>query len=95
MLLICNEALPTEDGGYDWPAGVYLNSPEHGFEQTLMGMETHLGKDGVTWRMPDGTDAEIENLRASYAHLTKLRDEVIEMGVLPPLSEWSSVNPNL
>ena len=25
----------------------------------------------------------------------KLRDEVIEMGVLPPLDEWSKVNPNL
>ena len=71
------------------------HKPEHGFEQTLMAMETQLGSDGVSWRMPAGTDDEIANLRASYEHLKKLRDEVIEMGVLPPLSEWSTVNPNL
>ncbi len=34
-------------------------------------------------------------LRASYEHLVKLRDEVIAMGVLPPLAEWRRVNPNL
>jgi len=92
-VLMCKAVI--EDGGYEWPAGVYLNSPEHGFERTLMAMETRLGKDGVTWQLPEGTDDEIASLRASYEHLTKLRDEVIEMGVLPPLSEWASVNPNL
>ncbi len=34
-------------------------------------------------------------LRESYGHLAKLRDEVIGMGVLPPLDEWTKVNPNL
>ena len=52
-------------------------------------------KDGVSWKMPAGTDDEIAALKASYEHLQKLRDEVIEMGVLPPLDEWKSVNPNL
>ena len=38
---------------------------------------------------------ELVELRASYAHLVKLRDEVIDMGLLPPLGEWTTVNPNL
>ncbi len=81
--------------GYDWPCGVYLDSAAAGFEKTLMAMETRLDADGVHWEMPRGTDQELAALRASYEHLVKLRDEVIEMGLLPPLAEWSSVNPNL
>jgi malate dehydrogenase len=34
-------------------------------------------------------------LRASYDHLVKLRDEVIEMGVLPPTTEWKHLVPSL
>jgi malate dehydrogenase len=25
----------------------------------------------------------------------KLRDEVIAMGILPPIAQWKSINPNL
>ena len=45
--------------------------------------------------MPLGTDDELSALRASYQHLVKLRDEVIEMGILPALTDWNSVNSNL
>ncbi|NIW75671.1 MAG: malate dehydrogenase, partial [Gemmatimonadetes bacterium] len=44
-------------------------------------METTLDGDGVSWTMPSGTESEIAELRASAEHLTKLRDEVVEMGV--------------
>ena len=81
--------------GYDWPCGVYVDSAAAGFEKTLMAMETRLDADGVHWEMPRGTDEELAALRASYEHLVKLRDEVIDMGLLPPPAEWSSVNPNL
>ena len=81
--------------GYDWPCGVYVDSAAAGFEKTLMAMETRIDTDGVHWEMPRGTDEELAALRASYEHLVKLRDEVIDMGILPPLSEWSRVNPNL
>ena len=84
-----------EGGGYEWPCGTYVQSPENGFENTLMAMETTIGSDGVSWKMPEGTDEEMAALRASYEHLETLRDEVIEMGVLPPLADWSSVNGNL
>lgn len=79
--------------GYDWPCGVYVDAS--GFEKTMMAMETSLGADGVRWEVPRGTDDEVTALRASYEHLCKLRDEVIDMGLLPPLGEWSKVNSNL
>jgi malate dehydrogenase len=60
-----------------------------------MAMETELGVKGVKLSMPAGTSEEIAALKASYQHLVKLRDEVIGMGVLPPLADWSKVNPNL
>ena len=78
---------------YPWPAGAYVDG--EGFEKTMMAMETTLGPEGVTWRMPRGTDEELAALRASYRHLVKLRDEVIAMGILPPLAEWGTVNSNL
>ena len=84
-----------EGGGYEWPAGVYVDDAEVGFTQTLMAMETTLGSDGVSWSMPQGTDQEIADLHASAEHLAKLRDEVVEMGVLPPLEAWIETNPHL
>lgn len=84
-----------EGQGYDWPCGTYVDSEEIGFRQVMMAMETSLGSDGITWSMPTGTDEELAALKASYEHLVNLRDEVIEMGLLPPLEEWAQVNPNL
>lgn len=81
--------------GYPWPVGCYVNDPASGFTQIMMAMETKLTADGVSWALPTGTDAELADLQVSYGHLVKLRDEVIAMGVLPPLGEWTGVNPNL
>ena len=84
-----------EGGGYEWPVGTYVDSEELGFHNVMMAMETTLGSEGVTWQVPSGTDDEMAALRASYEHLIKLRDEVIEMGVLPAIETWGEVNPNL
>ena len=81
--------------GFEWPCGAYVDAPKHGFEKIMMAMETTLSQDGIHWRIPSGTEEELADLKSSYSHLCKLRDEVIEMGILPPLEEWSSVNPNL
>lgn len=81
--------------GYPWPSGIYVNDPDNGFNQIMMAMETTLDKGGLQGQMPSGSEADIAALRESYNHLCKLRDEVIEMGVLPPLDQWGSVNPNL
>ena len=81
--------------GYPWPCGTYVDSEEHGFAQDHDGHGNQARRRRRHWEMPRGTDDEIAALQASYEHLAKLRDEVIEMGVLPPLAEWGKVNPNL
>ncbi|MFH0909184.1 MAG: malate dehydrogenase [bacterium] len=81
--------------GYEWPVGCYINAPQHGFHNIMMAMETKLAADGVSWTMPTGTEQELNDLSASYGHLVKLRDEVITMGILPPLDQWSTLNPHL
>ncbi len=81
--------------GYPWPVGCYVNDAASGLTQIMMAMETTLTHHGVTWQMPAGTAEEMAELKVSYGHLVKLRDEVVAMGVLPPLAEWSKVNPNL
>ena len=65
------------------------------FHMVMMAMETTLGKEGVSFGEVKGTDAEIAELKQSYGHLVKLRDEVIAMGIIPTVDQWSSVNPNL
>lgn len=84
-----------DNKGYPWPSGTYVNHEESGMTQIMMAMETTLGSNGIFWSVPEGTESELADLKASYDHLTKLRDEIIEMGVLPPLDQWSTVNPNL
>ncbi len=81
--------------GYAWPVGCYVNHPLHDFNHIMMAMETNVGKDGISWVIPPGTQEELDELHVSYEHLVKLRDEVIAMGVLPPLNEWKNVNHNL
>jgi malate dehydrogenase len=81
--------------GYDWPCGVFVHAPADGFENILMAMETTLGAKGASWEVPLGTDAELQELRASYRHVEKLRDEVIAMGLLPPVADWPKINPRL
>jgi len=78
---------------FHWPSGCYVNIP--GFEHIMMAMETTLGKNGVLFGEVKGTDAELAELKQSYGHLVKLRDEVIAMGIIPPVDQWSGVNPNL
>ncbi|MBQ4280296.1 MAG: malate dehydrogenase [Rikenellaceae bacterium] len=78
---------------FRWPAGVYVS--RDGFDHIMMAMETKIDKDGVHYKVPHGTADEIAALRASYGHLVRLRDEVIAMGVLPPIAEWPRLNPHL
>ena len=81
--------------GYPWPSGIYVNDPTNGFEKIMMAMETTLDQNGLTGKMPTGSEADVQALRESYEHLCKLRDEVIDMGILPPLGDWEKANPNL
>ena len=78
---------------FNWPSGCYVNTPD--FPQIMMAMETDITKDGVVINETKGTDSEMAALKESYSHLAKLRDEVIEMGIIPALADWTTVNPNL
>lgn len=76
---------------FRWPAGVYVDTAK--FNHIMMAMETSITKDGVTVIPPKGTPGEEQELEKSYRHLCALRDEVISMGILPPISEWHKLNP--
>jgi malate dehydrogenase len=34
-------------------------------------------------------------LQASYEHLQKMRDEIIGLGIIPPVADWKEDNANL
>lgn len=78
---------------FTWPAGCYVDN-DH-FQHIMMAMETTIDANGVTVREPKGTPAEEAALEESYKHLCHLRDEVIEMGVLPAIDKWHDLNPNI
>ena len=60
-----------------------------------MAMPTVIDATGVHFSEVTGTDAEIAALDASYAHLQVMRDEIISLGIIPAVEEWSTLNPNL
>ncbi|MBD5268426.1 MAG: malate dehydrogenase [Bacteroides sp.] len=78
---------------FRWPVGTYVNNDR--FSHIMMAMETTVDKNGVTIQPIQGTPEEEKELDKSYKHLCELRDEVIELGIMPPISEWSKINPNL
>ena len=78
---------------FRWPAGAYVSNGK--FDHIMMAMETSITKDGVTYKEVAGSPSEQEELEKSYEHLCKLRDEVIEMGIIPAIKDWHSLNPNI
>ena len=78
---------------FRWPAGAYVSNGK--FDHIMMAWETSITKDGVALKEVKGTPEEEAALEKSYEHLCALRDEVIAMGVLPPISEWHALNPNI
>ena len=61
----------------------------------MMELETSITKIGVSYKEVQGTPTEQQELENSYKHLCKLRDEVIEMGIIPAIKDWHSLNPNI
>ena len=80
---------------FTWPAGCYVNCDKCGYKNVMMAMPTVIDKDGVHFTAPEGTPEEMAALSASYEHLCKMRDEIISLGIIPPVAEWKSLNPNL
>lgn len=89
------ETIAAAMGGkpFRWPVGTYVNNDK--FHNIMMAMETTVDKNGIEVKPVKGTPAEEAELEKSYRHLCELRDEVIDMGVLPPIPDWTRLNPNL
>lgn len=66
-----------------------------GGNHIMMAMETSITKDGVSYREVEGTPQEQKEMEESYAHLCKLRDEVIAMGLIPSIDKWHELNKNI
>lgn len=77
------------------PAGCYVNCDKCGYKNVMMAMPTTIDKTGVHFTAPQGTPDEMAALQASVEHLGKMRDEIISLGIIPPVQEWKSENPNL
>ena len=78
---------------FRYPAGTYVSNEK--YNHIMMAMDTVLDANGCSYKMPVGTDEEIAKLDASYEHLCKMRDELVTLNIVPAISEWSSINPNL
>ena len=78
---------------FQWPAGTYVNTGK--YNHIMMAMDTIMDKDGCRYNEPVGNAEELAALDASYDHLCKMRDELVTLGIVPPTSEWSKINPNL
>lgn len=76
---------------FDWPAGTYVNDGR--FNHIMMAMETVIDSTGIHTTPLKGTNSEMEELQRSYEHLCHMRDEVIELGILPPIADWVKFNP--
>ena len=78
---------------FRYPAGTYVSNEK--YNHIMMAMDTVLDANGCSYKMPVGTEEEIAKLDASYEHLCKMRDELVTLNIVPAISEWNSINPNL
>lgn len=76
---------------FGYPAGVFVHNDR--FKHILMAMETEITKDGISYKNVQGTAEENKALADANGHLCKLRDEVISMGIIPPVEKWRGLNP--
>jgi malate dehydrogenase len=82
-----------QGGPHPWPCGAYFGSGP--FAHVMMAADATFGPEGLVGSVPESDEEDMAALARSYAHVAKLRDEVIAAGILPPISEWRSINPNL
>ena len=78
---------------FAWPAGRYVSFA--GIDHIMMAMEVSITEKGSAYEEVVGTPEEMAELKKSYDHLVKMREEVIALGVLPPVEKWDEINPNL
>ena len=93
--LMSVEMIASVMGGkkFPYPAGTYVKTEK--YDHIMMAMDTTLDQNGCTYVVPQGTAEENAKLDASYEHLCKMRDELVTLNIVPPINEWSKINPNL
>ena len=78
---------------FAWPVGTYVSTDK--YDHIMMAMNTTLDATGCHYTVPQGTAEENDKLDASYEHLCKMRDELVTLNIVPPISAWNKINPNL
>lgn len=78
---------------FRFPVGTFVNNEK--YSHIMMAMPTTLDATGSHYTMPVGTEDEMKKLDASYAHLCKMRDELVTLNIVPEISKWGDINPNL
>ncbi len=78
---------------FKYPVGTYVETDK--YNHIMMAMDTTLDTTGAHFKVPQGTAEENAKLNASYEHLCKMRDELVTLNIVPAISEWNKLNPNL
>ena len=78
---------------FTWPAGTYVKDGP--YKSVMMAMPTTIDAAGCHFTDPKGTPEEMAELKASYEHLCKMRDEIVALGIVPAVKDWTKDNPNL
>ena len=78
---------------FRFPVGTYVKTDK--YDHIMMAMKTTMTAEGAKFEVPQGTPDENAKLDQSYEHLCKMRDELVTLNIVPPISEWSKINPNL
>ena len=78
---------------FRFPVGTYVKTEK--YDHIMMAMQTSMTSEGAKFEVPQGTPEENAKLDASYEHLCKMRDELVTLNIVPPVSEWNKINPNL
>ena len=78
---------------FKYPVGTYVSTDK--YNHIMMAMNTSLDTTGAHYTVPQGTAEENAKLDASYEHLCKMRDELVTLNIVPEISKWNEINPNL
>lgn len=78
---------------FQWPAGRYVSFA--GIDHIMMAMEVTISEKGSAYEEVVGTAEEMAALKESYKHVAAMRDECIELGIIPAIEKWGEINPNL
>ena len=78
---------------FRFPVGTYVKTDK--YDHIMMAMKTTMTAEGAKFEVPQGTPDENAKLDQSYEHLCKMRDELVTLNIVPPVSEWNKINPNL